>query len=214
MNSQTQSQEQVINDFMTSLLGGLLNSNPHIINLTKDPNFWNSLSTSDNNDIQNQINIIDSILKNIIPEKQKTEPVTPEKQKTEPVTPEKQKTEPVAPNAPVKDTVKGEEIRSELPVARKINFDVDSGLSLTSLKDAIFSMVLLTMEKDNIDWSGKRGNGLLPNAPGFNIVDASKRYYTGSRVEKIEQYVRENILKDDESFGLFLNKLYGQLIEE
>lgn len=205
MNTQNQSQEQVINDFMTSLLGGLANSNPHIVNLAKNPNFWNSLPTSD---IQNQINIIDSILKNIVPD------ITPEKQKTGSVTPEKQKTEPVASNAPVKDTVKGEEIRSELPVPRKINFDVDSGLSLTSLKDAIFSMVLLTMEKDNIDWSGKRGNGLLPNAPGFNIVDVSKRYYTGSRVEKIEQYVRENILKDEESFGLFLYKLYGQLIEE
>jgi hypothetical protein len=201
MNTQNQSQEQVINDFMTSLLGGLANNNPLIVNLAKNPNFWNNLPTSDN-DIQNQINIIDSILKNIVPNGTSKE---------EPVTPDKQKDELVAPNAPVKETVKREE---KLPVPRKINFDIDSGLSLTFLKDAIFSMVLLTMEKDNIDWSGKRGNGLLPNAPGFNIVDASKKYYTGSRVEKIEQYVHENILKNEETFGLFLNKLYGQLIEE
>lgn len=207
MNMQNQSQD-AMTSFMTSLLGGLMNGNPHINNIAKDANFWNTLYSPNmnNNDIQNQINMIDSILKNL-------PGMVPNDKGTEPVTPEKSNTEPVVPDAPVK--VQGTEIRSELPVAtaRKLNFDVDSGLSIDTLKDAIFSMVLLTMEKDNVDWTGKRGSG-LPNAPGYNIIDASKRYYTGNRVEKIDQFVRENIIKNEDTFGQFLNKLNGQLIAE
>lgn len=221
-NNQNQAQDQILANnlmagLMNSLLGGLMNGNPLISNVVKDPNFINKLydQNMNENDIINQIKLVDDLIKNV------SQIQTPMPQKE---TPENPKTESVTPNAPSKsERVSGETIHSELPVARivqevpvarKLNFDVDSGLSLNVLKDAVFSMVLLTMEKDNIDWSGKRGSGYLPNGPGYNIIDASKRYYTGNRVEKIDNYVRENLIKDEDSFGAFLNKLYGQLIEE
>jgi hypothetical protein len=216
-NNQNQAQEQILannvmTEFMNQLLGGLMNGNPLISNVVKDPNFINKLYDQNMNENET-IKLVDDLIKNV------SQISMPQKE-----TPEKPKTESVAPNAPSKpEQVTGETIRSELqvartvqevPVARKLNFDVDSGLSLNALKDAVFSIVLLTMEKDNIDWSGKRGSGYLPNGPGYNIIDASKRYYTGNRVEKIDNYVRKNLIKDEESFGSFLNKLYGQLIEE
>jgi len=210
---QKQNQEQQItSEFMNSLLGGILSGNPYINKIIKDPKLLYTVldPNMNENDILEKINMLDNLITDI------KQPKTPEQAKTS--------EQPIVPDAPRKpDVVRtiGSEIcselpvtRSELPVTRTLNFDIEQGLSLTLLKDAIFSMVLLTMEKDNIDWSGKRGSHLLPNAPGYNIVDASKRYYSGNRVEKIEQYVRENILKNEESFGLFLNKLYGQLIEE
>lgn len=222
-NNQNQNQAQdVMTGFMNSLLGGLMGNNPYIHKAINDPNFINKLydPNMNENDIMNQIKLVENLIKDVA-QIQTTNTIGSMPSLGTPV---QTKTEPVAPNAPERPRqVTGEAVPSELPVARttqevpvsrKINFDVDSGLSLNALKDAVFSMVLLTMEKDNIDWSGKRGSGFLPNAPGFNIIDASKRYYTGNRIEKIERYVWDNLLKDENSYGSFLNKLYGQLIEE
>lgn len=198
INNQNNNQEQILAGFMNSLLGGLMNGNPYITKAVSDPNKLNM----NENDIISQINLVDELIKGI----------------SQVQTPVKPKTEPVVPEPPTKGTLQSElpvaRVVQETPVTRKLNFDIDSGLTLNSLKDAVFSMVLLTMEKDNIDWSGKRGKGLLPNASGYNIIDASKRYYSGNRVDLIEEFVRENILKNEDSYGLFLNKLYGQLIEE
>lgn len=211
MQSQNQSQEQIMNEalngFRNSLFNGIVKGNPYFTKAINDPNFINNLYNP-NMTPEEIIANIKMTPDNNTQNSRKEPDIKPSLNRSEDTIREVLRKEPV-------QVLRSSSIPQNDPVIKKLVFNFDLDLSISKLKDAVFSMVLLTMEKDNVDWSGRAGYDVsLPSAPGYNIIDASKRYMTGTRVEKIEKYIYEKILKDEDTFNIFLNKLYGQLIEE